>query len=81
MIDNNLINGKYEFEQPFNHQKIGYKPCFSGLATFGWFHNDKKLLVMHGVVIRKTQQLSRFSQFILPMLIFCNLAIANPNNE
>ncbi len=36
--------------------------------------------MVHGVVIWK-KQLSPFSQFALPMLLFPNLPIASPNNE
>jgi hypothetical protein len=50
-------------------------------VALGWFHNDKRLLMVHGVIVIKTQQLSPFSQFVSSMLFFLNISIVNPNNE
>ncbi len=52
-----------------------------GLVVLSSFHNNERLIVAHGVVIWKKQQLSFFSQFVLPMLFFPNLPIASLNNE
>jgi len=50
-------------------------------VALGWFHNNKRLLMVHGVIVIKTQQLSPFSQFVSSMLFFLNISIVNPNNE
>ncbi len=52
-----------------------------GLVLLGWSDNNEKLLMAHGVVVWKKQQLFPFSQFVLPMLFSPNLPIASPNNE
>ncbi len=52
-----------------------------GLVVLSWFHNNERLLVAHGGVVWKKQQLSPFSQFLLPMLFFPNLPVASLDNE